>query len=86
MALLAASATYIVFDVSMASALGWLKAAATPTPFTRAAMPLPAKVVTEPFASSLRMRWFILSAMKTLPTESTTTASGVENMSPPPFE
>jgi hypothetical protein len=59
--------------LSTATPVGLLKEAPSPVPSANTSAPLPASVDTTPSGVTLRIRWFLESATKTLPTLSTAT-------------
>ena len=77
MRVLTKSAKYAAPSAPTRTPYGKLNAAAVPTPFANDGLPVPATVVTRPVGETLRTRWFICSATKTLrDTGSTETPTG----------
>jgi hypothetical protein len=64
--------------------VGELKLAEAPTPFAKAATPLPAKVVTAPLGVTLRMRWLPVSARYATFSASKARPLGTQKLAPAP--
>jgi hypothetical protein len=79
------SATNTFPPASTATPEGSRNEAPTPEPSANALSPLPASEVTAPPGVTLRMRWLLWSATKTLPLASTATPEGYLNAAPLPL-